>query len=103
MPDEKEDSKLGAVAPHHAAPQPPEGPQDSSPWPRGGAASPVASPTGKGPSGPPAPPKKKTPSRGKRAQAGAQKRKKAKADAAPSPTSAAVLRRAAAVTPRAVG
>jgi len=101
MSDSKEGSELGAVAPHRAAGQPPEGPPDSSTWPREGAASPVATPTGKGPSGPRAPPKK-TPSRGKRGQAGAAKRaqKKQAAKAAPAPSSAAVLRRAAAATPR---
>ncbi len=46
MIDDREWSKLGAVAPHHAAEQPPEGPPDGSPWPREGAAFPVASPTG---------------------------------------------------------
>ncbi len=48
-------SKLGAVAPPHAAPPPPEGQQDGVTWPRDGAAFPVASPTGRGLSRPRAP------------------------------------------------
>ena len=59
MADDREDSKLGAVIPHHAAGQHPKGQPDSSTWPREGIASPVASPTSRGLKRPRAPPKKK--------------------------------------------
>jgi hypothetical protein len=48
MVDDREGSKLGAVIPHVAVGQPPNGPPDSSTWPREGVASPVASPTSRG-------------------------------------------------------
>ena len=51
-------SKLGAVAPHHADPQPQTGQPDGSTWPRGGSTSPVASLSGRGLKSPRAPPKK---------------------------------------------
>lgn len=55
MLDHEEGSKLGAVAPHHAVPPPLPGPPDGSPWPREGAAFPVASPSGREPQSPHAP------------------------------------------------
>jgi len=58
MSDESAGSKLGAVAPHHADPQPQTGQPDGLTWPRGGSTSPVASPTGRGLKSPRAPPKK---------------------------------------------
>ena len=73
MPD-REGSKLGAVAPHHAAGQPQEGQPDSSTWPREGSASPVASPTSRGPDGPRAPPKKSATAKRKTPPAGLVRR-----------------------------